>query len=303
MALSQMRAILITGGTGFIGRSLTRSLVNRDYTVTVLTRNASQVEGLDRVTFIQSLEQIQDSATIDVVINLAGEPLAAGRWNDHRKREFFESRVSITRAISRLIERLDRKPRVLLSGSAIGWYGPHEDEPLDESSQAVGCFSQDLCSAWESEAKVIEQPGLRICLLRIGIVLGREGGPLKELCRSHRLGVNAILGDGRQYISWIHIEDMVGLITYLIEHDDVEGVVNCTAPNPVAQRDFARTIAEYLQTWITIMIPGWLLRLMVGEMADEVVITGQRVLPAKALAAGYSYKYSDLKEALGDLLG
>ena len=298
-----MRAILVTGGTGFIGRSLTRSLVNRDYTVTVLTRNASQVEGLDRVTFIQSLDQLADDATIDVIINLAGEPLAASRWNDQRKRDFLDSRVSITQAIGQLVERLDRKPNVLLSGSAIGWYGPHKDEPLNESSQAVGCFSHDLCAAWEAEAKKMQQSGLRICLLRIGVVLGSEGGPLKELSRSHRLGVNAVFGDGSQYISWIHIDDMIGLITYLIVHDDLEGVVNCTAPNPVAQRDFARTIAEYLQTWIMIMIPGWLLRLMVGEMADEVVITGQRVLPAKALAAGYSYKYSDLKEALGDLLG
>ena len=293
--------VLVTGGTGFIGNRLCQRLVESGHAVTVLTRGAKP-RAVQGVSFVQSLDQVDTDANINAIVNLAGEPLSAGRWNAARKQAFTESRVATTRAVVQLIERLERPPETLLSGSAIGWYGPNDSRALHESSSPVGCFSHELCATWEQEALAARPMGVRVCLLRIGVVLGREGGALGELARSHRFGVESVLGDGEQYISWIHIEDMVSVLAHLLTHDALDGPVNCTAPNPATQRGLSAAIAQRLRTFIKLKMPGSIMRAMLGEMADEMVLTGQKVVPQKLLSAGFQFRYPELQGALEDLL-
>lgn len=301
----EARSVLVTGGSGFIGKRLVPILLGLNHRVTLLSRNLprdAQWFG-GAVEFVTDVSDIDATARFEVIINLAGEPLAGQRWTVQRKARFLQSRLAVTAALCQLIERLERNPDVLINGSAIGFYGPHGSETLDEAGAAAPSFSHELCRQWEEEALKAERHGVRVCLLRIGIVLGRDGGPLAELRRPFDCGVAMQIADGKQWMSWIHLDDVVAIILCVMRNKGISGAVNTVAPFPVSNAEFADALSAHLLTYAKVRVPAWLLRLVVGEIADEVLVTGQRVIPAKLQGAGFEFMHPSLPLALEDLIG
>jgi uncharacterized protein (TIGR01777 family) len=292
--------ILMTGGTGFIGATLAESLVAAGHSVTVLTRQ-DRVAG-DGVNFLRSLDEIPDASAIDGMVNLAGASLAGRRWTTAYKREIVESRLDTTRALLQLVERLDRKPEVLVSASAVGYYGHHGDEALGEDAASTPGFSSDLCHRWEALALQAAPLGVRVCLARLGVVLGRGGGALEQMARPFRFGIANWLGDGRQWLSWVHRRDVIAALSMLLERVDLSGPFNVTAPEPVTSRGFCDAMKRRKKTVVTAPVPAALMRLMVGEMADELLLHGQRVVPVRLQSAGFEFEYPDLDGALQDII-
>jgi uncharacterized protein (TIGR01777 family) len=288
--------IVLTGGTGFIGTALVTALVARGDELTILSRQVRHVRPGCR--FVRSLDEIAAEQEIDAIINLAGAPLAARRWSAAYKREIVASRLDTTGRVLDLIRRLSRPPQTLLSASAIGYYGHHGDEPLTESSAATPGFAQQLCADWESLALRAQQQGVRVCLLRLGVVLDRDGGALQEMTRSFRLGVASWLGSGRQWLSWVHRQDVIRALLFLLGRDDLHGPFNITAPEPVTGRDFALALQSYHRTFMRVGVPASAMRLLLGEVAEELLLNGQRVLPERLQAAGFGFSYPDLESAL-----
>ena len=297
--------ILVTGGTGFIGKPLLHYLMAKGTEIIVLTRDAAKKATANNasVTYITNLSEIADSDKIDAIVNLAGEPLAAKRWSEQRKELFIASRIGTTRNLLALVERLHDKPHVLVNGSAIGYYGPQDASELGEDADFVDCFAHRLCQQWENEAQKFEPYGLRVCCLRIGIVLGSHGGPLQELRKSFDFKIATQMGQGDQWMSWIHIEDLIRIIGLLLVSPDIDGPVNGTAPTPVTNREFCDIFSTIKQPLLKISLPAWLLRIIIGEMSDEVLVTGQRVIPRKLLDYGFNFQYPRLGDALKSLLG
>lgn len=292
--------VLITGGTGFIGRELCQQLFQAGHTVTVLTRAITATKpARPGVRLITALQDAQD---VDAVINLAGEPLAESRWNAASKQQFRESRIGTTQNLLSWMAALPQRPRVLVSGSAIGYYGPRDDAPLDESAAAGDDFAAKLCSDWETEAFKARALGLRVCTVRIGIVLGSDGGALSKMLPPFKLGAGGPMGSGRQWMSWVRRSDLVRLLIWLLHSDSASGAYNGTAPMPVTNREFARTLGAALKRPAVLPTPAFAMRLMFGEMADSLLLTGQRVLPSKAEAEGFKFRFRELKPALFDLL-
>ncbi len=296
--------ILLSGGTGFIGQPLSMALSQAGHEVLILTRGSvPATSGLaGRICYLSNLNQISNDERIDCIINLAGEPLARGRWTPQRKTSFLSSRLQVTEDLLHLVQRLQHKPEVLLNASAVGYYGHQQDQHLDEQAVPVDCFSHQLCRQWEEAAKAFEPLGLRVCLLRIGVVLGRHAGPLQELRRSFDWGLATRLGNGRQWMPWVHLQDVLDICAYLLEHPELSGAFNITAPEPVSQAVFSRTLGRQLACLpVNLSIPAWALRLLIGEMADEILLSGQRVVPRKLLESGYRFAHPNLPEALADL--
>jgi len=291
---------LITGGSGFIGSALCRSLIADGHRVTVLTRDIERARTRvpEAVFLIDRLDFAED---VGAVVNLAGENLAGGRWTSARKHEFVGSRIGTTKRLLDWIERQERAPGVLVSGSAIGWYGPAGDEELDEDADAGNDFSAHLCRDWEAEAVKAEALGVRVCRLRTGIVLGTEGGALRKMLLPFRAGIGGRMGSGRQWMSWIARADIVALIRWLIDHDSARGAYNGTAPAAVTNAEFARTLGAALHRPTVLPTPAFALRLLFGEMAD-ILLTGQRVVPKRATAEGFKFKYPELPSALSSVL-
>ena len=298
-----MAHILITGGRGFIGQALCPALLAEAHSITVLTRDpeAAARRLPPPVAYIDRLDAIADIPPVDVLINLAGEPLAGRRWNPQRKSLFLSSRVELTRHLASYFSR-NTPPKVVVNGSAIGFYGPHGDEVLDESSDGVTSFSHQLCAEWEGQAMAFEDLGARVCCLRIGIVLGSGGGALSAMLPAFRAGLGGPMGSGRQWMSWVHRTDLVRLILHCLSCEEVRGPVNGTAPEPVTNREFSRTLGRVLHRPAVLPMPGFALRLLFGEMADELLLSGQRVAPAKALATGFEFQFPELEPALADVL-
>ena len=288
--------VLLTGGTGFIGTALIEALLAKGSAVTILSRKPQGDRPGCR--FIQSLDEIAATEQIDAVINLAGASLAARRWTAAYKREIVASRMDTTRQVLDLLARLQRPPAVLLSASAIGYYGHHGDEYLTESSTVTPGFAQTLCGDWESLAMQAQQLGVRVCLLRLGVVLDSGGGALVEMAKSFRFGVASWLGSGQQWLSWVHRQDVIRSIQFLLGRDDLQGPFNITSPEPVTGRDFARVLQAHHRTFIRAGVPGPVMRLLVGEMAGELLLHGQRVLPQRLQAAGFDFTYPDIESAL-----
>lgn len=295
---------LITGGTGFIGTRLCGVLLEGGHKVTVLTRDIDKArEKVDkRIKLIASLDDLLGDSPCDVIVNLAGEPIAEGRWSGEKKKELIESRVSITESVVGLIGRLNKKPALLVSGSAIGYYGSYGDEELTEVSEPHEEFTHELCSRWEESAREAEKFGVRVVLIRTGIVLGAGGGALSKLLPPFRLGLGGRIGNGRQFMSWIHIDDHIGIMLHTIKDSSLSGPINLTAPNPVRNREFAATLATVLRRPAILPVPGLLLKLVYGEMAEVLLLSGQKVLPRKAEDSGYSFLFPELEGALRDIL-
>ena len=298
------QAILVTGGTGFIGTRLCSILAEAGHRVTVLTRDPRKGRKFNgRVTLIDNLATLGRDTPFDAIVNLAGEPIVAGRWTPARRRLLIESRVETTRAVVKLIARSRRKPSVLVSASAIGFYGIDEAATFTEGSPGLPAFTHDVCMAWEAEALAAERHGLRVCLLRTGIVLGADGGALARMLPAFALGLGGRMGSGRQWVSWIHLDDIVGLIIHAIAVETVRGPVNGTAPEPVRNADFAAALGRALHRPALLRMPALALRLALGRLADEVLLGGQRVLPQQAQETGYQFLYPTLEEALKEIVG
>jgi uncharacterized protein (TIGR01777 family) len=292
---------LITGGSGFIGSALSRALIGERERVTVLTRNIPRARTRlpDEVELIDSLGNARE---IDAIVNLAGENLSNKRWTPALKQEFRDSRIGTTRRVNDWIAAQPRKPRVLISGSAIGWYGPRGDEALSEDAAPGEDFAAQLCRDWEAEACKAEKIGVRVCRVRTGIVLGAGGGALAKMLLPFRLRLGGPIASGRQWMSWVEREDLIALIRWLATNDAASGAFNGTAPTPVTNADFAKALGRALHRPAVLPTPAFALRILLGEMA-EMLVTGQRVVPARAGAAGFHFRYTELPAALAAILG
>jgi uncharacterized protein (TIGR01777 family) len=288
--------ILITGGSGFIGRVLSGELKNSGHEVIIATRRRN--DSKDRFTW-DSHELIpQDIMSgFDAVVNLAGEPVAPGRWTKERKKRILASRVNATRALAESLRNANPKPKVLISASAVGYYGPHGDEYVTEETPPASDFLAGVCRAWEAEALKAEGLGVRVVLVRIGGVLGADGGALAQMAIPFKFFLGGQIGSGKQWFSWIHRDDMAGIIKYVLENESVSGPVNATAPGPVTNREFSRALGKALHRPSFFAAPGFVVKLSLGELGG-MLLTGQRVLPEKALNAGYKFKYPEVGEAL-----
>ncbi len=297
--------VLITGGTGFIGRELAASLLADQHSVTVLTREITSA-GNRIPAGAKAIRDLAKADAVDAVVNLAGASLGGVRWNPVAKMGFRSSRIDTTRRLVDWMSRLPVKPKVLISGSAIGWYGPQGDDKLTETMSAGSDFSAMLCRDWEAEAYKATALGVRVCTLRTGIVLGPDGpaggGALAQMLPAFRLGGGGPMGSGKQWMSWVHRADLVALIRYLIERDMASGPYNGTAPEPVTNGEFAKTLGRVLKRPAILPMPGFALKMIVGEMA-EILLTGQRVIPQAAMDQGFRFRFPTLEAALRDVLG
>ena len=295
--------ILITGGTGFIGSALTRSLTEQGYEVTVLSRNPDSVEKIcgSGVKALNNLNQLKPEDTFQAIINLAGAPIFDARWSDARKQIIRDSRINLTKQLVASMARMAVKPELLISGSAIGYYCDQGDTVLTEQSATHKDFSEQLCTDWENEAKKAEQLGVRVCLIRTGLVLAEGGGLLKRMLLPFRLGLGGRLGDGQQWMSWIHRQDWIAIARLMITDSSMQGAYNATAPNPVTNSEFARSLAHCLNRPALLPIPAWLLKILLGEMSG-LVLGSQRVMPERLLALGFRFQYTDLSSALNQVL-
>jgi len=295
--------ILITGGTGFIGSALTRSLTEQGYEVTVLSRNPDSVEKIcgPGIKALNNLNQLKPEDTFQAIINLAGAPIFDARWSDARKQIIRDSRIGLTKQLVASMARMAVKPELLISGSAIGYYGDQGDTVLTEQSATHKDFSEQLCTDWENEAKKAEQLGVRVCLIRTGLVLAEGGGLLKRMLLPFRLGLGGRLGDGQQWMSWIHRQDWIAIARLMITDSSMQGAYNATAPNPVTNSEFARTLAHCLNRPALLPVPAWLLKILLGEMSG-LVLGSQRVMPERLLALGFRFQYTDLSSALNQVL-
>ena len=295
--------ILITGGTGLIGRQLCKVMLADGHALTVLSRKPETVPRKcgAAVRAMASLDEWQPELSFDAVINLAGAPIVDERWTARRKQALWDSRITLTETLVSRIAAARTKPAVLLSGSAVGYYGNRGDAALDETAEPGSDFPARLCKAWEDAALAAEQSGVRVCLLRTGLVLSCRGGLLGKMLLPFRLGLGARLGDGKQWMSWIHIDDYVAMLSGLMRDSQAGGPYNMTAPQPATNREFTATLAKALHRPAPFAMPAWLLKSVMGERAC-LLLEGQKVLPEKFSAAGYRFIFASLPEALNDLL-
>lgn len=295
-----MMNILMTGGTGFIGRALVRQLLEQGHEVTVLVRDYASARlklGVG-AELLRSLDELPVSTRLDCVINLAGAGIADKRWTLKRKQVLKESRLSTTRQLIQLFQRLEHPPACLLSASAVGYYGSGRNEPLTEEDVGISEFSHDLCRLWEAEARKAESLGVRVCLMRFGVVLGAGGGMLARLLPFYRFWLGGRLGDGRQMMSWVHRDDVLSAIQFLMQQSELSGVFNVTAPKAVNNQEFNDTLAALLRRPALFKQPAFLVQLMFGEMGDRLLLHGQHVVPERLLQAGFSFRYAELQPAL-----
>ena len=303
-ALKERRAVLVTGATGFIGNRLVAALVAGGHDVTALTRTSASAADLPApIRVITSLNQIARDARIDAVVNLAGEPVSNAPWTLRKRRQILRSRLQVTREIVRLIGRLRVPPSVLVSGSAIGWYGLRGDEELDESSDGVDCFSRSVCVRWEKAAMAAAVFGVRVVCLRTGLVLGAEGGMLSRMLAPFELGLGGRFGTGRQWMSWIHRDDLVRLIVHAIADPSLSGPLNGTAPAPVTNAAFTVALGRALVRPAILRMPAAPLRIALGAFAEELLLSGQRVMPLVALKSGFRFTYPAVDDALAVIAG
>ncbi|ENF6039900.1 TIGR01777 family oxidoreductase [Citrobacter amalonaticus] len=294
--------ILVTGGTGLIGGHLVPRLQELGHQVTVLTRHRDTArEKLnDRVKLWDSLEDKQNLDGFDAVINLAGEPIADKRWTTEQKDRLCQSRWRITQKLADLINASETPPSVLISGSATGYYGDLGEVVVTEEEPPHNEFTHKLCARWEQIACEAQSDKTRVCLLRTGVVLAPKGGILGKMVPPFRLGLGGPIGNGRQYLAWIHIDDMVNAILWLLDND-LRGPFNMVSPYPVRNEQFAHALGHALQRPAILRVPATVIRLLMGE-SSVLVLGGQRALPKRLEAAGFPFRWYDLEEALSDVV-
>jgi uncharacterized protein (TIGR01777 family) len=294
-----MSSYAVSGASGLIGSALAAALVSEGHTVRRLVRHEA-ASGSDEIFFDPTGGRIEAEKLegLDALIHLAGENVAAGRWTAARKGRIRRSRLLGTRLIAETLAALDTPPPLLLNASAIGFYGDRGDELLDESSAAGDGFLASLCREWEEAAEPAREAGIRVVKLRIGVVLSCEGGALKKMLPPFRLGLGGRLGDGRQYVSWIALRDLVRAIIFILGRSDLGGIVNGVAPAPVRNSELTAVLARLLGRPALLPAPAALLRLALGEMAGGMILASGRVMPNKLLNGGFSFEYPDIESAL-----
>ncbi|MBN2337224.1 MAG: TIGR01777 family oxidoreductase [Acidobacteria bacterium] len=295
--------ILITGSTGLVGSALVSHLAAHRHRPLHMVRRPPR--GDDEIRWDIEAGTLDPSSLegLDAVVHLAGENIASGRWTAERKRRIMQSRVLGTRLLARSLARLDTPPRVLISVSAVGYYGDRGEEALDEESGPGTGFLAEVCRAWEAEAAPAAERGIRVVHPRLGMVLSARGGALDRMLPAFRAGFGGRIGSGRQYMSWIALDDLVGVILHAIEHDTLHGPVNAVSPHPVTNADFTRVLARALGRPALLALPAFTARLALGQMADELLLASARVSPRKLEASGYRFLYPRLEDTLGRLFG
>ena len=294
--------ILIVGGSGFIGQQLCTHFAKNGIEVDILTRSLNNKKAFNNlVNFITELTP--EDGVYEVIINLAGEPLNKHRWNDEVKKNIYESRIKTTKKLIDFIANIESKPKLLISGSAIGFYGNNSDSIFTENSNYTNDgFTHKLCHDWETIANQASNYGVRVCIMRTGIVLYMNGGALKEMIPAFNLCFGGQLGDGKQWMSWIHMDDVVGAVEFLIQNESLNGPFNFTAPEAVTNKEFTNELASSLNRPCFLSIPDFMVEIIFGEMGKTLLLQGQRVIPDKLIKAGYKFKFPTLSNALKNIL-
>lgn len=296
--------VLIAGASGLVGTAITSSFVRKGTAVTHLVRTSPD-PGKQEVEWHPNKEQI-DAAAIegfDAVINLGGESIAEGRWTEEKKKRIRDSRIEGTQLLSETMAKLSTPPKVFLCASATGVYGDRGNEIVDESSPAGKGFLAEVCREWEEATRAASNAGVRVVNLRFGPILSPAGGMLAKLLTPFRLGVGGKIGSGEQYMSWVAIDDVVGVINFALERETLRGPLNVVTPNPVTNAEFTKVMGKVLSRPTFFMVPTFAARMAFGEMADEMLLASQRVVPKRLSEAGYEFRYPELEGALRHVLG
>ena len=300
--------VIVTGSTGLVGSALVRSLLADGHKVTRLVRGDAQGSGAAGTTAVhwdpdRGTIEAKELEGHDAAVHLAGESIAEGRWDEDKKRRIRESRVKGTRLIAEALAGLDAKPKSLVSASAVGFYGDRGDEVLREESASGDDFLSEVCREWEKATLAASQAGIRVVHLRIGIVLSAEGGALPKMLTPFKLGLGGRVGSGRQYMSWITLEDLVHVIRRAIEDESLRGPVNAVAPRPVTNEEFTKALGRVLGRLTILPVPAFAARLAFGEMADALLLSGARVEPARLNEADHRFRNPEIEGALRSVLG
>ena len=290
--------VLITGASGLIGQALQRSFQEKGYEMLLASRAEPKDENSIYWDAVDGFAEPERLEGIDAVVHLAGESISGLRWTDEKKKAIRDSRVQGTRSVVGAISKLRERPRVLVSASAVGFYGERGDEELTESSAAGDEFLSHVAKEWESEARRAEDAGIRTVLLRSGIVLSKDGGALGTMLIPFKLGVGGVVGSGKQWMSWISLEDEVRIINFAIENENLRGAVNAVSPNPVTNHDFTKTLGDVLYRPTILPLPEFAVSMIFGEMGDALLLSSTKVLPKRLLDAGFEFKYPELKPAI-----
>jgi uncharacterized protein (TIGR01777 family) len=293
--------ILVTGGTGFVGQALCPLLAAAGHDIVILTRQSAPRLPQGTASAVTRLHDL-DPANFGGVINLAGAPIGDARWTDARKRLLLESRVETTKRLVEWMARGTRPPMVLVSASAVGYYGEQGDRPITEDTPPTPGFTHDLCAAWEREAAKAGELGVRVCLMRIGVVLDKDGGALAKMLPAFRMGAGGRLGSGNHWFPWIHRADVTAICQWLLGNDKARGAYNVGAPNPVTNAEFTRALGRALGRPTVLPMPEAALKLLFGEMS-ELLLVSDRMLPKRLLDEGFKFRYPDLDRALAAIFG
>lgn len=313
--------LLITGGTGFIGKKLVLDLVDQNHDVTILSRNPNKTpddfksEAVNsNIKMVSDLSAIEDSDYFDYIINLAGAPIDK-KWSDGYKSKLIESRVNTTNAVTELISRLQNKPKKLFSASAIGYYGSNQYGELQDEQyipEDKSQFTHQLCKKWEEQAKLAAEYNVKVVIMRIGVVLGRNGGALSKMLTPYKIGLGGKIGDGKQIMSWVHLQDVVNAMMFLMnlpedssDNDNEQQsseIYNLTAPNPVSNEQFSKILSGVLGMPAFFNVPAFMIKAIFGEMGEELLLKGQKIIPTKLEKAGFEFRYPKLKEALEQIV-
>lgn len=303
-----MKKIIITGATGLIGQQLTIKLTDMGYKITIFTRNPDNAQKkLPNVHKVVKWEYdyvdewLHELESVDAVIHLAGANLSTKRWNKEYKKLLYDSRIISTKKLIEAIKTVERKPKVFITASAIGYYGNRSDEILTEESEAGKDFLANLCNDWEKEAKNVEQFGVRSVQIRTGLALSRNEGALKQMLPAFKYFIGGPLGNGKQWYSWLHIEDIVNVYVKALESEILSGPINAVSPNPVTMKKFAKILGDVLHRPSFFSVPKIILLPVIGQVA-EVVTSSQRVVPEKLLNSSFKFKFEKLEDALRDIL-
>jgi uncharacterized protein (TIGR01777 family) len=290
--------VLITGASGFIGTALQRALREKGHDLLLASRGEPRDASWVQWSVEDGFADQKELEGIDAVIHLAGESISGLRWTDEKKKAIRDSRVIGTRNIVDTISELDQRPSVLISASAVGFYGDRGDEILTETSKSGNTFLADVCREWEAESRRAEDSGVRTVLMRTGLVMSKHGGALGTMLLPFKMGLGGVIGDGKQWMSWISLDDHINVITTALENESVRGAVNSVSPEPVTNEEFTKVMGEVLYRPTFIPVPEFAVHLMLGEMGEELLLNSERVIPKRLTDLGFKFKFANLKKAI-----
>ncbi|MGQ0542435.1 MAG: TIGR01777 family oxidoreductase [Blastocatellia bacterium] len=292
--------ILITGASGLIGKALQNGFKEKSHEMLLASR--SEPKSDEHIRWSADTGFADDDLPrlegLDTVIHLAGENVSGLRWTDEKKKAIRDSRVFGTRTMIEAFTKLEKKPKIFISGSAIGFYGDRDDEEVTETSAAGKTFLADVCKEWEAESRRAEDMGIRTVLLRTGIVLSKDGGALATMLTPFKLGVGGVVGSGKQWMSWVSLDDVVAIINFALENENLRGAINVTSPNPVMNEEFTKTLGSVLYRPTFLPVPEFAVNLVLGEMGDALLLASTKVIPKRLVEAGYVFKKTELKSAI-----